>query len=128
MSVLSSRHWSTLCKNFQRALSQSTLSGTIVLAACQKVPACISKGFFMQRAVPAALLSALVFPGAGHLYLRRRARACAFIVPTLVAAVVFVGDVARRASGLADQVVAGTLPLDPAAIAAQLQSQGGNTT
>jgi uncharacterized membrane protein (UPF0136 family) len=85
------------------------------------------KDFYMQRAVPAALLSALVFPGAGHLYLRRRARACVFIVPTVVALFVFLGDVMGRASKLADEVVAGTLPLDPAVIAARLQAQGGTS-
>jgi hypothetical protein len=81
----------------------------------------------MQRAVNAALLSAFVFPGAGHLYLRRHRRACLFLVPTLVAAFVFAGDVMQRASALADQVIAGTLPLDPAAIAARLQAQGGTS-
>lgn len=81
----------------------------------------------MQRAVSAALLSALVFPGAGHLYLRRPLRACVFVLPTLVAGFVFAGDIMRRASALADQVMAGTLPLDPAIIAARLQAQGGTS-
>jgi hypothetical protein len=81
----------------------------------------------MQRTVSAALLSAFVFPGAGHLYLRRRLRACVFLLPTLVAAFVFAGDVMQRASALADLVVAGTLALDPAAIAARLQAQGGRS-
>jgi hypothetical protein len=81
----------------------------------------------MQRALTAGLLSALVLPGAGHLYLRRPARACLFIVPTLVALFVIVGDVVKRASALADQVLAGTMPLDPAAIAGRLQAQGGTS-
>jgi hypothetical protein len=85
------------------------------------------KDFFMQRAVSAALLSAFVFPGAGHLYLRRHRRACLFLVPALAAVFVLAGDVMQRASALADQVVAGTLPLDPAAIAARLQAQGGTS-
>ena len=80
----------------------------------------------MKRAVSAALLSAFVFPGAGQLYLRRPARACMFLVPALVAAVFFFSDMFERASALADQVLAGTLPLDPAAIAARLDSQGGS--
>jgi TM2 domain-containing membrane protein YozV len=85
------------------------------------------KDFYMQRAVRAVLLSALVFPGAGHLYLRRPLRACVFLLPTLVAGFVFAGDIMRRASALADQVMAGTLPLDPAAITARLQAQGGTS-
>jgi hypothetical protein len=78
----------------------------------------------MQRSVSAALLSAFVFPGAGHLYLRRPARACLFLVPALVAAIWYFSDLMTRASRLADQVLAGTLPLDPAAIAARLDAQG----
>jgi hypothetical protein len=79
----------------------------------------------MQRAVRAALLSAFVFPGAGHLYLRRPWRAALFLVPALVAAIWFANDVMNRANALADQVLSGRLPLDPAALAARLESQGG---
>jgi TM2 domain-containing membrane protein YozV len=86
------------------------------------------KDFIMQSAVRAALLSAFVFPGAGHLYLRRPARACLFLLPTLVAAFWFVSELMARTSGLADQVLAGTLPLDPAAIAARLDAQGPAST
>jgi hypothetical protein len=85
------------------------------------------KDFYMQRAVSAGLLSAFVFPGAGHWYLRRRRRACVFLLPTLAAVFVFASDVMQRASALADQVIAGTLPLDPTAIAARLQAQGGSS-
>jgi hypothetical protein len=78
----------------------------------------------MNRAVSAALLSALVFPGAGHLFLRRPRRACLFIVPTLVAAFVYFGDMATRVSSMVDQVLAGRVAPDPAAIAARLDAQG----
>ncbi|TFW33010.1 DUF6677 family protein [Massilia horti] len=81
----------------------------------------------MQRTVSAALLSALVFPGAGHLYLRRPLRGCVFLVPALVALAWFTVDVVRQAAVLSDQVLAGTLAPDPAAIAARLQTQGGST-
>lgn len=81
----------------------------------------------MQRAVRAALLSAFVFPGAGHLYLRRPARGCLFLVPALVATIWFASDVVERASRLADQLLAGTLPLDPALLAARLEAQGGGS-
>jgi hypothetical protein len=78
----------------------------------------------MDRSVSAALLSAFVFPGAGHLFLRRAARGCLFLLPALLAVVYFVGQVMSRASAIADQILAGTVPLDPALIAAQLESQG----
>jgi TM2 domain-containing membrane protein YozV len=80
----------------------------------------------MKRPVSAVLWSAFVFPGAGELYLRRPGRAAVFLVPAAIAAWFFFSDMIERASALADQVLAGTLPLDPAAIAARLDSQGGS--
>jgi TM2 domain-containing membrane protein YozV len=79
----------------------------------------------MQRAVSAALLSAFVFPGAGHLYLRHPARACLFLLPSLVALFVFAGEIMRRASALSDLVLAGRLAPDPTAIMARFEAQGG---
>jgi hypothetical protein len=110
---ISSAHWANLrrrAQSYLRPIKRHRLA--------------FRKDFYMQRAVSAALLSAFVFPGAGHLYLRRPARACLFLVPALVAAIWFFGDLMARASRLADQVLAGTLPLDPAAIAARLDAQG----
>ena len=79
----------------------------------------------MKRPLAAALLSALVFPGAGHLYLRRYGRACAFLVPSLLCTAYLLDDVVSRASALAEQVLSGKLALDPAAIAAQADAQSG---
>lgn len=81
----------------------------------------------MNRGVAAALLSGLVFPGAGHLYLRRPRRALLFIVPTLVAAIVYVSDMAQRVSGMVDQVLAGSVAPNAAAIAARLDAQGAGS-
>jgi hypothetical protein len=78
----------------------------------------------MSRSTIALLLSALVFPGAGHLYLKRKARALLFIVPTLVAAGYFMRDAALRASDMVDQVMAGSIDADPVAIAARLEQAG----
>jgi hypothetical protein len=81
----------------------------------------------MNRAAAAALLSALVFPGAGHFYLRRPRRAWLFLVPALVAALIWFGDVATQVSTILDQVEAGTIAPDPAAIAARMEAQGGGS-
>lgn len=78
----------------------------------------------MNRTISAALLSAFVFPGAGHLYLRRARRGMLFLLPTLAAATVFVVDVVGRASAIADQVIAGTVAPDIPAIAARLEAGG----
>ncbi len=81
----------------------------------------------MNRAAAAALLSALVFPGAGHFYLRRARRAWLFLVPALVAAVIWFGRVATQVSTVLDQVMSGAVAPDPVAIAARVEAQGGNS-
>jgi hypothetical protein len=80
----------------------------------------------MSRPLTAALISALVFPGAGHIYLKRKGRALLFIVPTLVAVAAFVSQAMEQASAMANQILAGTLPADPAVLAARLEQQGGS--
>lgn len=77
----------------------------------------------MNRSLVAALLSGLVFPGAGQLYLKRGKRALLFGLPALAAAIVFISGVMARASAIIDQIQAGTVALDPVAIAAQLEAQ-----
>jgi hypothetical protein len=81
----------------------------------------------MSRSITAALISALVFPGAGQLYLRRPLRACLFLLPTLAAVLYFLADVVPRATALAEQVVAGTLPLDLPVLVARVESQGAGS-
>lgn len=81
----------------------------------------------MSRATNALLLSLLVFPGAGHLHLKRRGRALAFIVPTLGAAFFLVRSVIAPATEMANRLVAqGDMP-DPLAIAAQLERAGATS-
>ncbi len=81
----------------------------------------------MNRAPAAALLSALVFPGVGHFYLRRPRRAWLFLVPALIAAVIWFGDVATQVSTILDQVTSGAIAPDPVAIAAKLEKEGGSS-
>lgn len=79
----------------------------------------------MERSLTAALLSALVFPGAGQFYLKRPWRACLFMLPALAAAFLFVRQVMALAGPLVDKVLSGGLAADPLAIAAELERQGG---
>jgi hypothetical protein len=81
----------------------------------------------MNRSVKAALISALVFPGAGHLYLKRGARACLFLLPTLASVVVFLNDAIEQATVIAGEIMAGKISADPVAMAARLEQQGGGT-
>lgn len=71
----------------------------------------------------AALLSALVFPGVGQWYLSRRRLALLFAVPALVAGFVYFDFALEEANAVAGQVLSGSVPLDPAAIAAKVDAQ-----
>ena len=81
----------------------------------------------MHRSVKAVVLSALVFPGAGQWFLKRGARACLFVLPTIAAIAVFVNDALEQATLIANQILAGTAPVDPLALAARLEEGGGDS-
>lgn len=78
----------------------------------------------MSRAVTAAVLSALVFPGAGQHYLGYRLRAWLFIGPTLGAAYAFFGQVYARAQLIADEIASGRTALNVGSILARIHQQG----
>ena len=67
----------------------------------------------MDRSLKAALLSALVFPGVGQLYLRRPLRALMFLAPALAAALYFSSAVLGPVFAIAHEIGAGTMALDP---------------
>ena len=74
----------------------------------------------MRRKSVGALLSALVFPGVGQYYLGRRARALLFLVPAVVAGILYFNFALDEANTMADQLLSGKVAADPAAIEAQL--------
>ncbi len=82
----------------------------------------------MSRPVTAALISALVFPGAGHLYLKRAARGMLFLLPTLAAVALFLNQAFEQASEIAGQIMSGAMPADPVAIAARMEQSGGGSS
>lgn len=81
----------------------------------------------MKKSTVAVLLSLFVFPGAGHLYLKRRLRALAFLAPAAVAALYVINQAVVAANRIVDQILAGTASMDPATMAAQIEQSGGNT-
>ncbi len=81
----------------------------------------------MDRSVKAALLSALVFPGAGQLYLQRRARALLFMLPAAGAAGYFLSCVWDLVNLISAEIAAGTTGLDPSAIARRVEAQAGSS-
>jgi len=85
----------------------------------------------MKPNTKAALISALLFPGLGQaLVFRRTGRALVFIVPALLALLYLLSSAFTTATQIADQITAGTLPLDPQLITQQIEATntgpGGN--
>lgn len=76
----------------------------------------------MKRRSVAAVLSALVFPGAGQYYMGRKMRALLFIVPAVVAGLVYFNYAMDQANAVVDQVLSGSA-VDPAALAAKIEAQ-----
>lgn len=74
----------------------------------------------MKSKVVGALLSGLVFPGVGQYYLGRRTRALWFVAPAAIAGLLYLSYSMDQANALVDQVMAGKIALDPAAIEQQL--------
>lgn len=78
----------------------------------------------MKASIKAALISALLFPGLGHLALRRGLRGLLFIVPTLLAAGYLLRATLALAATLVADVESGKLPLDPILILERVHSSG----
>jgi hypothetical protein len=74
----------------------------------------------MKRNGVAAALSALVFPGVGQYYLGRKLRALLFVVVAAASGWIYLSYQIDTATTLADQVLSGSVPLDPAALEARV--------
>ena len=67
----------------------------------------------MDRSAKAALLSGLVFPGVGQLFLKRPLRALVFLAPALIAAVYFSSAVLEPVFAIANDITSGAMAFDP---------------
>lgn len=70
----------------------------------------------MKRSTKAALLSGLVFPGIGHLYLRQRLRGAILVLGALIAFAVIVTVSVNQALRVVDKITSGEVAPDTAAI------------
>ncbi|GIU52626.1 hypothetical protein [Shewanella sp. KT0246] len=66
----------------------------------------------MSKSVNAALLNAFVCPGTGHLYLGKKAIGWGIIAASFVSLCVMMTVIIKRAQAIADEIVAGNIPLD----------------
>ncbi len=76
----------------------------------------------MKKSIKAALLSAFVYPGTGHFFLKKYTScvvfACAFSVPLYF----IFSEIMNKAGQIAEQITKGELPLDIAAISESLSN------
>jgi chromate transport protein ChrA len=80
----------------------------------------------MKASTKAALISALVFPGLGHLALRKGKRGLLFIVPAALAVIYLLRTVLQLMDQLMEEVNRGALPLDPALILERVNASGND--
>ena len=71
----------------------------------------------MTKASKAALLSGLVFPGAGHMLLHQYLRGSVLMFSALVASSVFIRSIFQRALTIVDRINSSDTPVDTGAIA-----------
>jgi len=81
----------------------------------------------MKKSTAAALLSAFVFPGAGHLYLKKYIPGIVLIGALLVAVYYVITKSIESALQIVDKIQTGDVPLDAAAITELVSKQSAGT-
>lgn len=80
----------------------------------------------MKMSTKAALFSALIFPGAGHLLLRSYLRAGVLIVSSSIALYVIVSIAVRQALTVVDRIMSGEVPPDVDSISTLLAASSNS--
>jgi len=70
----------------------------------------------MTKPTKAALLSGLIFPGIGHVFLKHYLRGAILMLPALVALSAIIKVAFQQAQAIVDRVVSGEVPLETVAI------------
>jgi hypothetical protein len=81
----------------------------------------------VQKSVKAVLFSALLFPGAGHLVLKRRARGLTLVLLTLAALGTVVTIAVQRAMTVVDEINTGAIALDTQSIESAVEASGSGS-
>ncbi len=81
----------------------------------------------MSKAIKAALLSAFVFPGTGHFYLKKYVTGTLLAGIALASLYLMISRMVERALLIVDKIQSGEVPLDITAIAELLSKQPDGT-
>jgi hypothetical protein len=77
----------------------------------------------MHKATKAALISALVFPGCGHFYLKSKLRGVVFTLFSVGCLYVLMSYAMDIANDISERIISGDLPLDIASLMAEISLQ-----
>ena len=70
----------------------------------------------MKEANKSALISAFIYPGVGHLYLKKRISGCLLVAVASWALFIIIGNIMTRAMAITDKILSGQLAPDIAVI------------
>jgi hypothetical protein len=77
----------------------------------------------MHKATKAALISALIFPGCGHFYLKRKLRGAVFALFSAGCLYVLITYAVKVAHDISDRILSGDIPLEINSLMAEVSSQ-----
>lgn len=83
----------------------------------------------MSRSLKAVLFSALVFPGSGHLYLRKPVQGSLLVVVSIACISILLSIALEKAQLISDKILSGEIPLDVTRITEEVvnHAAGGGT-
>jgi hypothetical protein len=70
----------------------------------------------MSKSLKAVLFSAFVFPGSGHLYLRKPVQGSLLVVVSMACVTILLSIALEKAQQISDKILSGEIPLDVARI------------
>ena len=77
----------------------------------------------MHKATKAALISALIFPGCGHFYLKSKLRGTVFTFFSAGCLYVLITDLVSIADDISEKILSGDMPLDISSLMAEISLQ-----
>jgi hypothetical protein len=83
--------------------------------------------YLMNNSMKAALLSAFIFPGAGHFFLKKYISGAVLVATAFAALYLIISNAVERALQIAEKIQSGEVQLDVAAIAELVSKQPTGT-
>ena len=77
----------------------------------------------MSKSLKAVLFSAFVFPGSGHLYLRKPVQGSLLVVVSIACITILLSIALEKAQQISDKILSGEIPLDVTRITEEITSR-----